>query len=100
VAVSPSLAVDGVEHLLADLALNPHQSKEVSLRGLMKTADVQGAVTGSLTLGYSGLPHALQPLLLLANKDTGFVLLPEFNGRHAQQTVAGARATSVFPDIP
>src|SRR5208282_1163487 len=97
VVVSASLTVDRVERVLDRLALKSHETKELSLRDLMRKMEVQGAITGSVTLRYSGSPHALQPGLLLANKGTGFVLVPAFNGRHDRQ--AAAETTWLFPDV-
>jgi hypothetical protein len=97
VVVSASLTVDRVERILDRLALKPHETKELSLRDLMRRMEVQGAIAGSVTLRYSGPAHALQPDILLVNKGTGFVLVPAFNGRHDRQ--AGAETTWLFPDV-
>lgn len=98
VVVSTSLAVNGVEHSLSNsVVLKPHETKEVALRDLLNQMKIQNAITGSVTLRYSGPAHALQPVLVLANQNTGFVLVPGFNGRHAQQ-VAG-ETTWAFPNV-
>ncbi|MFZ0799711.1 MAG: hypothetical protein WAM98_18145 [Terriglobales bacterium] len=97
VVVSASLTVDRVERILDSVALKPHETKELSLRDLMRKMEVQGAITGSVTLRYSGPAHALQPGLLLTSRGTGFVLVPAFNGRRDRQ--AGAETTWLFPDV-
>ncbi|MGH9914027.1 MAG: hypothetical protein ACRD63_01920 [Pyrinomonadaceae bacterium] len=96
IVASPSMIVKGVEQAGVKIELAPHETKELLLRDLLGKDDVW-SLTGSVTLRYSGLPHALQPTLLIENKRTGFLLSPTFNARHDQQT--NQPTTWLFPHV-
>jgi hypothetical protein len=97
IIVSPSLTANGIDHSLPAVVLGPHASERVSLRDLMSRSEVQDAVYGSLTLRYQGPNHALQPALLLANENTGFVLTPSPEAKHEQ--LSPSITNWIFPQV-
>jgi hypothetical protein len=85
ISVLPSIQVNGVEVPWHTIAIAAKASATLSLRSLLERGGAEGASAGSVTLQYTGRAHALQPLLLLSNPQTGFALIPDFNAGHQEQ---------------
>ena len=85
IAVTPSIAVSGVENAGKPVVVAAHAGATLDLRSLLAESDNGSARAGSVTLRYAGPANALQPGLLLGNPGTGFALMPDFGARHEQQ---------------
>jgi hypothetical protein len=101
VVVSSSLSTAGRELPAKDVVLAPHETKQLSLRGMLAAVGLENTAQGALTVRYTGALRSLQPALLLANTKTGFSLSPEFNAKHAQPSAQQPPKTTIwrFPDV-
>lgn len=103
ITVSVSAVTEGTsgkEQAVGTIGLAPFSSDKLDLRQdlLSKNTNTAKAAMGSLVLHYSGVPHALQPSLSIANVKTGFLLQPVFQAKH-DATGVSATVTWQFPAI-
>jgi hypothetical protein len=98
ITVTPSISVAGQSHAVARLSVAPNATHQIQLRSLLSGAANEDATTGSITLSYTGAPHALQPAMILSNSDMGFSLMSRFGASHSQPS--SQMTNWQFPAIP
>jgi hypothetical protein len=86
IVVSPSVTVNRIEKSGEAILITANSSQELQLSTLLQQAGVGWAATGSITLGYTGSPHALQPAFSLSNTHRGFSLGGTFNATRKRET--------------
>ncbi len=85
-SVTPSVNTGEDEHDCELIRLSSRETQQLSIRQLMRRCNISEAVTGAVTLRYTGLAHTLVPALLLSNNANGFHLAPAFNARQREQS--------------
>jgi len=68
------------------ISIDANATRTLDLRTILTDSGLRNSNTGSIILRYTGLVHALQPILLLSNPHSGFALVPNFAGLHSPQS--------------